>query len=150
MSHNGVSYKQSTAVHDAITDRYINIPYSQHPDTHDSECVHVSETQVYTHGVFCKICSKSKPFKIHDCPFEYSHPLRIYTKEYFISFFKDFKLGVNCEKSVYNYTIQYCKESGIDRLWSVKKFKWNYKHAFIKVKLNLIRNKQLYDSVLDG
>lgn len=145
MSDNGMSFLLSQE-----KEKYVNIPFSQHPDTNPDEVISTSGAPIYELGEFCEICSTSKIMTEHECPYEYSHPLRLYVKEFFITLFDDLKLGINCEKSIYNYTVQHCKENNIERLWSVKKFKWIYKHAFQKVRINLKRSRILFDEVISG
>ena len=143
MSQNGVSYLLCHS-----PEKYVNIPFSQHPDTNINESINTSGAPMYDLGDFCSVCSKSKVFTEHECIYNYSHPLRIYVKEYCIKLFDDLKHGLNCEKSIYNYTVQYCKLTNQERLWSNKKFKWIYKHAFLKVKMNLERDQSLIDDVI--
>ena len=146
MSDNGISYLIS---HNP--EMYINIPFSQHKNTNLNEDFSKSGAPIYDLGEYCEECKNAKhAIPEHDCKYNYSHPIRVFSKEYFIKIFNDIKMGLNCEKSVYNYSVQYCKNNRIPCLWSNRKFKWVYKHAFAKVKFNLKRNKLLFDEVLEN
>ncbi len=140
MSENGVSYMICEN-----PEKYTNIPFFEHPDTNENETINVSGAPIYEMAEFCKHCKALS--QEHDCIYDYSHPLRIYVKEYFMHLFQSVKLGTNCEKSIYNHTIQYAKQNGFRKSWN-KTFKSHYKHSFLKIKFNLQRNKSLFDDVM--
>lgn len=146
MSENGVSY-----IICQNPEMYVNIPFSQHKDTHKNEEINTSGAPMYTMGSYCQECKTCKTIlQDHECPYNYEHPLRIFTKEYFIHVFDDTRLGINCEKGIYNYTVQDCKRNCKPCLWSNSYFKWVYKHAYVKVKLNIKRNNTLFQNIIDG
>ena len=146
MSDNGVSYIICQS-----PEMYVNIPFSQHENTNDNEEINTSGAPIYSLGSYCEECKNCKNIlREHDCQYNYEHPLRIYSKEYFIKLFDDTRLGINCEKGIYNYTVQDCKNKRVPCLWSNKYFKWIYKHCFVKVKLTMKRFPHIYNSIIDG
>ena len=143
MSENGVSYIICQS-----PEKYVNIPFSQHPDTQKNETINTSGAPIYELANYCEICKKKNiP---HECVYNYSHPLRIYCKEYLIQLFdSSFRLGMNCEISIYNYTVQQCKNKNIERAWRNRKFKDMYKHNFLKVRFNIEKNQKLKNEIID-
>ena len=145
MAENGISFIISYE-----PELYTNIPFSQHPDTNKDESINTSGAPIYQLGEYCSICKTSKILQEHDCPYNYSHPLRIYASEFFIKMFNSDTLGVNCEKGIFNDSVNYAKKNKIPRLWSNRRFKEYYKHGFLKVKSNLERSEKLFNDILNG
>ena len=142
MSENGVSYIICQS-----PEKYVNIPFYQHPDTRKNETINTSGAPIYELAQYCEICKKKNiP---HSCIYDYSHPLRIYSKEYLIQLLDSFRLGMNCEISVYNFTVQCCKNKDIERAWRNKRFKETYKQNFLKVKFNIEHNEKLKSEIIN-
>lgn len=145
MAENGISFLISYD-----PEIYTNIPFSKHPDTNHNETVNTSGAPMYQLGEYCQTCKSSKVLTDHECPYNLSHPLRIYASEYFIKFLNCEKLGINCERGIYNDSVNTAKQKKIPRIWSSRHFKWYYKQCFLKVKFNLQRSQNLFNDVIDG
>ena len=134
----------------------VNIPFwERNPDskiTHD-------KFPLFNFGETCEICnntivSNKRKKKNHECIFETGsyHPMRIYSKEFLMRLFNDMKMGVNCEKAIFNCSVQYCKNAMIVTNWKSSEFCRIYKHKFMGVRFNLLnkKNPRLLQRVLDG
>ena len=57
------------------------------------------------------------------------------------------KIAINLEKSIYNYTIQSCKNNNIIRKWSNELFVERYKSRFYTIWINITNNKEFLDKI---
>lgn len=144
MSQNGVSY----LIH-AQPETYVNIPFFDNHLTNENEHINTSGAPIYELKQFCNGC-KSKSFTQHECEYEYSHPLRIYAKQYFSKQMNNSNIGNELEQCVYEYTVHDCKRMKKPCIWSHRHFKWTYKHTFMKLMFNLKRSPTLKNEVLNG
>lgn len=119
-------------------EQYINIPYSTETNLDQLEDISCSDFPLFELGEHCKECQRKREVE-HDCIYKQSpgHPLRIYVREKCVRMFENIKLGYNCEKGVYNYTIKTCKYHNWSCSWRNKMFKNIYKQTFMKVNFNI-------------
>lgn len=145
MSEEGVSYLLTSANEEV----YVNIPFFQEGES--TEDISQSGMPMYRLGEYCEKCIDEK-CQGHTCiyqPHGY-HPMRTYVREFFSHFLKDEKMGINAEKSVYNYTIKRCRSRFISRAWHCKQFKSVYKHTYMGLRQNVCHNKSLLEQIQTG
>ena len=145
----GVSYYTS-----ADSNKVINIPFWEEGKENE-ELIQTNEP-LFDMGEVCKECIKQrdkKRKKEHDCIFEKGsyHPMRVYTKEKLIRIFNDGKMGINCERAIFNYSIKKCMSLRIVTNWKCKEFKNCYKTKSLGVIFNLTnpKNPMLLQRVLN-
>ena len=103
----GVSYYTSSS-----RKHIINIPFwKEGQDDENSNIVQTIDEPMFEMGEVCEECIKQldkKRKKEHNCIFEKGsyHPMRVYTKEKLIRILNDFKMGINCERAIFNYSIK--------------------------------------------
>ena len=146
---NGVSFMLSNG--DVSPEKYVNIPFYEDERTQKDEQIITSGMPMYNLGEYCQHCKKNKTLKQHECIYNMTdHPLRIYTREKLKFILKDATMGTNCEKSVYNITIQKSKGGyHIKQLWSSQPFKELYKRMSMKMTY-LLKDETLVNKVRNG
>lgn len=144
MSQNGASYLIHTQ-----PETYVNIPFFEDSLTNSNEQINTSGAPIYELKQFCNGC-KHKTFIQHECEYNYGHPLRIYTKEFFSKQMDNASIGKELEQCVYEYSVHNCKRLKKPCIWSHRDFKWVYKHTFMKLMFNIKRSPTLKDDILSG
>ena len=135
MEEGGVSYYTTFS-----SDRVVNIPFWK--ENNSSVITHTCNN-LYKMGEVCDICIKTrgnKRKKEHNCIFEKGsyHPMRIYSREYLIRLLGNEKMGLNCERAIFNYCVQHHKNKyKISTNWKSTHFKECYKNKFLSIKFNL-------------